>query len=270
MLADTHCHLNFHNFDKDREQVIQRARENGLVKILIPGINLETSIEAVNLSENYQEVFAAVGIHPNEAFTWNETTKEDLRQLAKSNKVVAIGEIGLDYYRDKAPKELQIDVFQEQLDLAFELKLPVVIHSRNATYDNLNALQDIMQNLIWWIDRLKNKDVNLINHPGVLHSYSGDISLARLAIKNNLLIGISGPVTFKKAEILRSVVKNIEIDNLLIETDAPFLTPSPFRGKRNEPAYVKFIGEKIAEIKDMPYDFIKEQTTLNSERIFNW
>lgn len=270
MLADTHCHLNFHNFDKDREQVIQRARETGLVKILNPGINLETSNEAVELTKKYSEVFAAVGIHPNEAFTWNRTTKDDLRLLAKSNKVVAIGEIGLDYYRDRAPKELQIDVFQEQMDLASELELPVVIHSRNANSNDLGALQDIMQNLIRWIDRLNQKNVKLKKFPGVLHSYSGDISSAKLAIKNNLLIGISGPVTFKKAKLLRSVVENIEIENLLIETDAPFLTPSPFRGKRNEPAYVQFIGEKIAEIKDMPYDFVEEQTLSNSERIFNW
>lgn len=270
MLTDTHCHLNFNNFFNDRVSVIQRAKEAGVDRILNPGINLESSNEAVELANEYSEIYAAVGVHPNEAISWRSDTKEKLRILSKSTKAVAIGEIGLDYYRDRAPQQLQIDVFEEQLDLASELDLPVVIHSRNASSIDIRAIQDTIQILINWFDRLPDVNSNLKQVPGVLHSFSGDITAAKLAVENNFLIGITGPITFKNAELLRAVVRDIDIDHILIETDAPFLTPSPFRGKRNEPAYVKYIAEKIAEIKELPYDFVVNKTKMNSERIFNW
>ena len=270
MLTDTHCHLNFHNYNNDRGSVIQRAKEVGVGRILNPGINLETSNEAVELADEYSEVFAAVGVHPNDAFSWQPDTKNKLRTLSKSTKVVAIGEIGLDYYRYRAPKQLQIDVFEEQLDLAIELDIPVVIHSRNTSSNDFGAIQDTIQILKRWVDRLPEVNNKLRRVPGVLHSFSSDISAAELAVDYNFMIGITGPITFKNAEVLRSVVREIDIDQILVETDGPFLTPSPYRGKRNEPAYVKYIAEKIAEIKELSYDFVVRKTKMNSERIFNW
>jgi len=270
MLTDTHCHLNFNNFFSDQAGVIQRAKESGVVRILNPGINLDTSREAVQLSKEYSEVYAAVGVHPSEAISWRPGTNGKLRTLSKSTKVVAIGEIGIDYYHEKESKQLQFEIFEEQLELAAELDLPVIIHTRNSGYDDTSAIQDTILILKRWIGCVPTKNINLKKVSGVLHSFSGDISEAELAVEMNFLIGITGPVTFKKAELLRSVVHNIDIEHILIETDAPFLAPSPFRGKRNEPAYVKYIAQKIAEIKELPYDFVVERTKMNSERIFHW
>ena len=270
MLTDTHCHLNFKNYSSDEEQVIQRAKKIGLIRILNPGINVTTSEEAVLLAGRYAEVYGAVGVHPNEALSWNPESSEKLREIAQENKVVAIGEIGLDYYRDRAPRELQIDAFREQLNIAAEFNLPVVIHSRNSQANGSNAVKDVIQYLSGLVEDLPEEYSRLRRCPGVLHSFSGDMHDAEVAQNLNLLIGITGPITYNKADKVREVVRGTKIEQILIETDGPFLTPAPMRGKRNEPAYVKYIAEKIAEIKDMPYDFVVKQTMLNAQRIFNW
>jgi TatD DNase family protein len=250
--------------------VVKRAKDSGVFRILNPGINLDTSIEAVQLANEYSIVYAAVGVHPNSSISWCSKAIEELHNLAYSKKVVAIGEIGLDYYRDIAPRKKQIDVLEKQLEIAAELDLPVVVHTRNSDLDDSSAIRDTIHILEQWIDCIPIEKQNQKKIYGVLHSFSGDISEAELAVELNFLIGITGPVTFTKAGLLRSVVHNLDIDHLLIETDAPFLTPMPFRGKRNEPAYVKYIAQKIAEIKQLSYDFVIEKTKMNSERIFNW
>ena len=263
MLVDTHCHLDFNRFDSDRDQVITRARESGLERILNPGINLESSQAVVNLSEKYPEVYAAVGVHPNDGLSWDSRTLRRFRELSNHPKVVAVGEIGLDFYRDRTPKELQIKIFIEQLELAAELTLPVIIHSRD-------AMAEVLEILTGWHKGLVNSHSVLADRPGVLHSFSGDEKFAEKTRMLNFFIGITGPVTFHNARDLQDLVIRLPLQDLLIETDAPFLTPHPRRGKRNEPSNVKFVAEKIAELHQEAYNTVTEITTANATRLFKW
>ncbi len=262
-LTDTHCHLDFHAFDDDREMVLDRARSAGLTRILDPGIDLASSGVAVKLSESYPEVYAAVGIHPSDARQWEPGTPASLHKLAKSPKVVAIGEIGLDYYRDRAPRDVQQRVFHQQLDLAAELNLPVIVHCRDAADDVLGILTD-------WQSRLLAAGSPVADRPGVLHSFSGEESTARRAIALNFFIGITGPVTFLNARDHQAVIARLPLEKLLIETDAPFLTPHPHRGQRNEPGHVRLVAQKISELHHLPVEFVAETTTANANRLFAW
>jgi TatD DNase family protein len=261
--VDTHCHLDFHTFLDDREQVIQRAQEAGLTYILNPGIDLQTSLTAVRLAETHSCVFAAIGVHPNSALTWEETTLDRLKELANHPKVLAIGEIGLDYYRDRAPHELQRKVFWQQLELAAHIWLPVIIHNRDASADILNILVD-------WISIVKSVRPTLLERPGVLHSFSGEERTALLGLQLNFYLGINGPVTFRNAPDLQRIVSTLPLEKLLIETDAPFLAPHPFRGKRNEPMHVIQIARKIAELQGQSLETVANTTTANSQRLFQW
>jgi TatD DNase family protein len=263
VFVDTHCHLDFNSFDEDRDQVIERARENEVDRILNPGTDMASSQAGVNLSAQYAEVYAAIGIHPNEALTWDDRSISKIVDLASAPKVVAIGEIGLDYYRDKAPKQTQERVFREQLALAGELGLPVIIHNRDASEDVFPILED-------WHRDLVNTSSPLADRPGVLHSFSANADHARTAISLNFLIGITGPVTFKNASGLQILVREVQLDFLLIETDAPFLAPHPKRGLRNEPAYVRFVAEKIAELQNRSCEDIAVGTASNAQRLFQW
>jgi TatD DNase family protein len=266
LLVDTHCHLNFDLFDGDRDQVVARARQAGVERMVNPGVDVETSRSAVQLAARFPEVYAAIGLHPNDILDWDENLLVAIRDLAAGPKVVAIGEIGLDYYWDKTPHELQKQVFRRQLELAAGLNLPVIIHSRNASPQDPQAILDILDILEDWQSQQEPSS----NPLGVLHSFSSDLDSARKAIELNFLIGITGPVTFRNAPELRQLVKELPLEKLLIETDAPFLTPHPFRGKRNEPGYVKLVAEKLAEIHNLPYEEIADITTSNAGRLFNW
>ena len=263
MLVDTHCHLDFNRFDTDRDQVITRARESRLERILNPGINLGSSQSAVKLSEKYPEVYAAVGVHPNDGLSWDSNTKDRLRELSNHPKVVAVGEIGLDFYRDRTPKELQIEIFIEQLKLAAELMLPVIIHCRDSMAEVLEILAD------WHGELVKSHSI-LADRPGVLHSFSGNEKFAKQTRLLNFFIGITGPVTFRNASDLQDLVIRLPLQDLLIETDAPFLSPHPRRGKRNEPSYVRLVAEKIAELHQEAYNTVTEITTANATRLFKW
>jgi TatD DNase family protein len=263
VLTDTHCHLDFNRFDEDRLLVLDRSWEAGVVRVLNPGIDLDSSRAAVQLAETNDQVYAAVGVHPNSALAWNENTLRELRALAKHPKVVAIGEIGLDYYRDRAPRELQEQVFLTQLDLAASLQLPVVIHNRQAT-------SEMLEILVEWQAKMVSKGLSLAERPGVLHSYSDEVEPALKAIEHNFFIGFTGPVTFQNARDLQKVAATLPIQHILIETDAPFLTPHPYRGKRNEPARVLLIAEKIAELKQKTFKSIAQLTTENAARLFHW
>ncbi len=262
-LVDTHCHLNFDIFNYDREQVIIRARENGIGRILIPGIDIETCKSAIDCTQVYDEVYASVGIHPNMGYTWTTQSYEQLRELALQRKVVAIGEIGLDYYRDKTLKTQQQVIFKKQLELAADLGKPVIIHNREASDDILKIIQE-------WYKGLNYNYSRLVEHPGVMHSFSGNINFAREIISYNFKIGITGPITFTNSHLLQEIVRSHQADNLLIETDAPYLTPNPYRGKRNEPANVRIIAEKIAELKEDSFDKIAKVTTTEADRLFGW
>jgi TatD DNase family protein len=270
LLVDTHCHLYFESFDEDLQQVLARSVDEGVGRILCPGIDLKTSREAVSLAEAYPQVYAAVGVHPNDSLSWMDGTIDELRLLADHPKVVAIGEIGLDYYRDRAPKEFQQQVFREQLMLAAETALPVVIHTRNSSGGTLDAMEDALNILANWQTDLAATSPLLYDRPGVFHSYSGNEEIASRAMHLNFQIGFTGPVTFQNAPDLQRVVGLLPLDHMLIETDAPFLTPHPHRGKRNEPSFVRLVAEKIAQIHNLPFDVVADITTNNAGRLFNW
>jgi TatD DNase family protein len=262
-LTDTHCHLDFDRFDQDRDQVIQRAVRAGVARILIPGIDIHSSMAAVGLAEQHSMIYAGVGVHPNSGTTWTSTTKAELADLTRKTKVVAIGEIGLDYYRDWTPHHVQRKVFREQLELAAETELPVAIHNRDAS-------EDLIPILLEWHEDLVDMGSSLAEAPGVLHSYSDDLETAERVIDAGFFLGISGPVTFKKAVELQEIACRIPLERLLIETDAPYLTPHPFRGKRNEPGYVYYVAEKIAELRGVSPDEVGKISANNAKILFNW
>lgn len=259
-LTDTHCHVNLPEFDADRALVLERAKQAGVTRLLIPGVDLATSAQAVYLAEANPGIYAAVGIHPHYAQTWDEQAAATLRSLAESHKVVAIGEIGLDYYRDFCPVPVQRAVFRAQLELAVELGLPVVVHQRESIDDILDTLELHRQQL----------PANLAQRPGVLHAFSADAHAASSALAQGFYLGVAGPVTFRNAEALRSVLAEAAPDRLLIETDAPYMTPVPHRGKRNEPMYVRHVADRLALLFGLDTTRMAQVTSGNADRLFRW
>ena len=270
--TDTHCHLDLEHFDADRDAVIERAMNAGLTRILIPSLTGSSSRVAVKLAESNPMLYAAVGVHPNEAETWDGQTISALKGLAaESLKVVAIGEIGLDYYRNKSPRDEQISILKEQLNLAAELDLPVVIHSREKDdAEQGTCAEDLIKILEEWVSGLRSRNEALAQRPGVLHSFSGSIESAKRAMELGFYIGVTGPITYKNAEKKRQMISNLPLERLLIETDAPYLAPEPHRGKRNEPAFVIHIADKIAEIKSRTPQEVAAATTENAARLLSW
>ncbi len=254
MLIDSHCHLNFNAFDDDRVAVLTRAAEAGIIALINPATTLADSRQIIALAEEIPNLYAAIGFHPNDAGAFDNNSLAALRELAAHSKVVAIGEIGLDYYWDEAPRPVQRRVFEQQLELARAVDKPVIIHQRESAADTMTVLRE------WAVGG---------NHPGlVLHSFSGDLPMAQEAVELGFYIGITGPVTFKNSRNLPEVVISIPPDRLLVETDAPFLSPHPFRGKRNEPARVKLVAEKIAALRQMPVEALSRQLTENTVALF--
>ncbi|HCD09575.1 MAG TPA: hydrolase TatD [Thermoanaerobacter sp.] len=251
MLVDSHAHLEDEKYDKDREEVIEECKKD-LTFLINVGSNLLTSKQSIELAHNYDFIYASVGIHPHDA--QREFDKvEEIERLALQEKVVAIGEIGLDYYYNDPPKEFQKEVFIKQIRLAKKLNLPIIIHDRDAHGDILDILKQE------WTKDLR----------GVFHSYSGSVEMAFQVIEMNFYISLGGPVTFKNAKKPKEVAKAVPIEKLLIETDSPYLTPEPYRGKRNTPVYVKFVAKKIAELREMPYEEVCRITAENAIKLFN-
>ncbi len=242
-LVDSHCHLDLAHFDEDRAAVLDRAKSAGVGLIVIPGIDVEQCRGALELASATPEVYVAVGVHPNSSGDFTPVVVDELRRLAAHPKVVAIGEIGLDYYWDKVTPEQQDVAFRAQLALAAELGLPVIIHNRDASDDVAAVLEE-------WVQGESFRSSQLAGRPfaGVLHAFGGDLALAKRAYAWGFLLGIAGPVTFKNARQMHDLVPGLRSDRLLIETDAPYLTPHPFRGKRNEPGYVGLVAKKLAEL----------------------
>jgi TatD DNase family protein len=263
LLTDTHCHLNLSVFQDDLEAVLDRAWESGIERILVPGIDIETSQSAVALAEQYGNVYAAVGIHPSSANTWKEDSLGILRDLAAHPKTVAIGEIGLDYYRDRAPRPLQRELFRAQLELAGELELPVIVHNRD-------SFNDVWLELGAWQEALTCSGTTLAQHPGVLHSFDGNASTGQQVAAKGFYLGISGPVTFKNAVERQNTTTSLPLEHLLIETDAPYLTPHPHRGQRNEPAYVGLVAEKVSALHGIPMEAAAQATWDNAAQLFAW
>lgn len=253
MLFDSHAHIVDSKFNKDRDQVIQRAREAGVDYIMNPGADYESSLQAIALAEKYDFIYAAVGVHPHDAKSLDDMMLSLLKAMARKDKVKAIGEIGLDYHYDHSPRDIQKYWFEKQLLMAKELKLPVIIHDRDANQDVFDILSKVQS----------------FETGVLLHCYSGSAELAEEYIKKGAYISLAGPVTFKNARKPLEVAEVVPLDRLMIETDAPYLTPEPYRGKRNESAYVSYVAKKIAEIKGCSYQEIAQATMKNAKTFFS-
>lgn len=252
MLFDTHAHLNAEQFEEDLEEVIERAQEVGVSNIVVVGFDRPTITRAMELVEKYEFIYASIGWHPVDAI---DMTMDDLawiEELLAHPKVVALGEIGLDYYWDKSPQDIQKEVFRKQIRLAKKVNLPIVIHNREATADIVTIL--------------KEEDAKEVG--GIMHCFSGSVEVAKECVKMNFYISLGGPVTFKNAKKPKEVAQEIPLEKLLIETDCPYLAPHPFRGKRNEPSYVKLVAEQIAELKGISYEEVAKKTTENAKKLF--
>jgi len=260
MFIDTHCHLDFHQFDADRDEVLQRATDAGVTVIVNPATDLASSRRAIELAERHPGVYAQVGVHPNDAASFDQNTLAGLRELAKHPKVVAIGEIGLDYYWERVPHDQQQAAFQDQLELAAGLDLPVVIHCRDAHAD----VRDILRKWVPGAQIQRGEDVIL----GVLHAYSGDLDMAQEVFGWNIVLSLGGPITYRNARQLHALVAQFPPERLMLETDAPFLTPHPHRGQRNEPSYIPLIAQSMAELLDLDVGVVAKTTTALARRVF--
>jgi len=247
---DSHAHLDDRAFDADRPSVIARCSEEGM-GILSIGASLRSSHAAIRLAKRYRNMWATVGVHPHSAKAVDSAAMAELKTLAQDDLVVAIGEIGLDYYRDLSPRDQQRDAFAQQLDLATELKLPICLHNRESTDDLLAILKNMAT-----------------THCGVVHSFLGDRALAETFLSLGFHLGVGGPLTYPKNGALRDAVKHAPLDRILLETDCPYLTPVPYRGRRNEPLYVKYVAEEIAKLKGLEIEDVARQTTENTIRVF--
>jgi len=253
MYIDTHVHLNADQYEEDLQDVIKRAREAKVSKMVVIGFDTITIKRAIQLAEEHPDIYAVVGWHPVDAIDCTEDDLKWIEELASHPKVVAIGEMGLDYHWDKSPKDIQQEIFRKQIQLAKRVKLPIVIHNREATEDVVRILEEEGAEEVG----------------GIMHCFSGSVETAKQCIGLNFMISLGGPVTFKNSKKPKEVATEIPLEYLLIETDAPYLAPHPYRGKRNEPSYVPLVAEEIARLKDLPIEEVAEKTTQNALRFFN-
>jgi TatD DNase family protein len=251
MLVDSHCHIDGDQFDGDRDEVVRRAREAGVAAMLNIGTGdprTDDFRRAVAVAEKYDNVYASVGVHPHDAKLYDDAAEEQLLGLAKSEKVIAWGEIGLDFYYDHSPREIQIEVFRRQIRTARSLELPIIIHSRDADDETVEILTE---------------ECSWQGFRGIMHCFGGTPKMAEELMKIGFLISFAGNVTFKKADNLRASARVVPVDRMLVETDCPFLTPVPLRGTRNEPSFVVHTANFLAELKGVSADVLAETTTRN-------
>ena len=251
VLIDTHAHLDFSDFDRNLEKVINKAKENGVKYIINIGTDFASSRKSLELTQNYNNVFATAGVHPHQAKIVDQQGLKVLKDLAKADKVIGIGETGLDFHYDYSPRDKQIEVFEQLIKLSKSINLPLIIHSREAEDKTLDILT-----------------TNRVSK-GVFHCFTGDLKLAEKILNLGLYVSINGILTFKNAKTIQNSVKEIPLEKILIETDSPYLTPEPHRGHRNEPAYVKYVVQKIADIKKISFEKVAEITTKNARAVFN-
>ena len=252
MIWDTHAHLDDPRFQEDFAEVCERANRSGITRILNVGFDLASSKRSVQLAEDYEFIYAAIGVHPHDAAETSLETWDRLKQLAKMPKVIAWGEIGLDYYRDLSPRDKQKEVFIQQIKCANQVGLPIIIHNREAHEDVMRIIQE-----------------HPPQHGGVFHCYSGSWEMAKVLLNQGFYLSFAGPLTYKNARHTVEVAKNIPLDRFIVETDSPYLTPEPHRGKRNEPAYVRNVVARMAELKEMPLEQIAALAMDNAQRLFN-
>lgn len=265
LLVDSHCHLDVQQFDADRAAVFERAKAAGIQYIINPGIDLDHCRQALALAEAHDEIYVAVGIHPTSSNHVGTKTIDQLRAWASHPKVVAIGEIGLDYYWDNVDPETQARAFHAQLELAAEVGLPVIIHNRDATAETAKILCE-------WSTSAAVRNSPLAKRPfwGVLHAFGGDLALAHDAYDWNFVLGLGGPVTFRNAKALHAVATQLDLARLMVETDAPYLTPHPYRGQRNEPACVALVCAQLAALQGLSPQAVAAQTTAVAEKFFGF
>lgn len=252
MIIDSHAHLDDTRFNKDRDKLIKELKENGIELAINIGSDLKTSIASAALADKHENIYAAVGIHPHSAKEVDQSTIEILRSFAARDKVVAIGEIGLDFHYDNSPRDIQKKWFKEQIKLAKEVNLPIVVHSRESDQEVLDIIKEAQDGTL----------------RGVLHCFSGSVELAKEFIKLGFYISLAGPVTFKNARVPKEVAKAVPLDKLLVETDSPYLTPEPYRGKRNEPIYTKYVAGTIADLRGISYEELAKATNRNTRDLF--
>jgi len=252
MYIDTHAHLFYPNFEEDLDEVISRAKENKIDYILVPATDIKTSEEVIKLTEKYEMIYGAVGVHPHDTKNWDSSFIPKIEKLAQNKKIVAIGEVGLDYYYDFSPKEKQIDAFKSQIDLALKLDLPIIVHNRDSDEDVMKIIRSYCG----------------AGLKAQFHCFNGSLDDAMELVGMNFMISFTGNVTFKKADNLRKILKHIPPENLLLETDSPFMTPVPNRGKRNEPSNVKYIADQIAESHKLRAIDVARITSFNAFRTF--
>lgn len=253
MYIDTHVHLNADQYEEDIDEVIQRAQDAGVEKMVVVGFDRKTILKAMELTEMHAFIYAVVGWHPVDAIDCTEKDLEWIESLAAHPKVVGIGETGLDYHWGKSPRDVQQEVFRKQIRLAQKVNLPIIIHNRDATADVVRIL----------------KEEEAEKTGGIMHCFGGSVETANECINMNFMISLGGPVTFKNAKAPKQVATEISLDYLLIETDAPYLAPHPYRGKRNEPAWVTLVAEEIARLKNIPVEEVAKRTTANALKVFN-
>ncbi len=250
-MIDSHCHLDFDVYDGRREKVIADAAEAGVQMLVNIGVDLPSSRHSVELAEKYDNIYATVGVHPHDAKTLTKGVLAELKELAQQPKVVAIGEIGLDFYRNLSPADVQKEAFRTQIELAIELSLPIVIHTRNSFRETLDILMD-------YLPLLKG---------GVFHCFPGTVEDAEKVISLGFHLSVGGVVTFKKAKMAQ-VAAEVPLERLLLETDSPYLTPVPFRGKENQPAYVAYVYKKVAELRGMPLSELEKNVDRTVQKFF--
>ena len=249
-MIDTHCHITRNDYS-DIPFLIDKIKNNGINKIIVNGCDMESNWEVLELTKKYDIVFGAIGFHPTELDSFDESNLKWLEEHINDDKIVALGEIGLDYHYDNTDKEKEINIFKKQLEIAKKHNKPVIIHSRDSIQDTYNIL----------------KEYDL---KGSLHCYSGSLEMAREFIKLGYLIGVGGVVTYKNAKNIINVIKNIDLEYILLETDSPYLTPEPYRGKKNDSSYIPLIAKKIAEIKEIDLEVIEKTTNENANRLFDF
>ena len=252
MLIDSHAHLDMLEFKKDLEEVLQRAKASGVDAIFTVGTEQKDWGRALEIANTHAWIYAILGVHPHNAKEIDDRTYTTLREICQGEKVRAFGEIGLDFFRNHSPRDVQLKRFREQVGLARELKLPIVIHDRDAHEETMEVL----------------RSEGARDCGGIIHCFSGDLDMARKCMDMGFCISVPGSITYKNAESFQKIVRELPLDSLLVETDAPFLTPVPFRGERNEPSYVRYTAQKVAEIKKIPFEKVAEATTDNALRVF--
>jgi TatD DNase family protein len=267
MIVDTHCHLDLRQFDGDREAVLERAAAAGVTRLINPAIDLDSCRRVLAMADRHPTVYAALGVHPNDCAGFDRETVAALRDLAQHPKVVAVGEIGLDYFWERVAHDQQQIALRAQLELAAELKLPVILHTRNAKDGSEACTEDLLYLLSQWVSEIRTgRAENAMI--GVWHAFGGTREQAEKAYHLGLVLGLGGPVTFQNARRLHALVPDLSFERLLLETDAPYLAPHPYRGQRNEPAYLPLVAEALARLKKMAADDITAQTTATAERCF--